>query len=417
MFSKKNIILCVLYLVVFLNSFGYFLIMPVLSNMLVSPNHGLLSPEIIHRFGDYIYSIVLGGGSLACLVFAPIIGRCSDAIGRRNTLIVCSLLMITSFILPIAAFAVGSLWLFLLGNTINGISSNTQPVSQAAISDISQKAPKNLAYRYCIDVSVIVAAMTLGPSIGELLSDSTLFSLASSSMPFYIAGFLSAISLISILCLLPETNHSRYIFKPQKVPKGFLFFNLFFKVFADIRRLPRSILTMLFVCFLAQTAWGQYFQYLFIYLPRDLHFTHWDLTRFTFLSGGSMIFGLLVLFRIFYRYFSLKKIVVISMACCAFAMLGLSVCHQSFCQWLFMPILSIFIGMYFPALLTLFSTETHTQDRGWILSLSNAVIGLGWLITGFSAIWLSRFIANLPLITSAVLLFLAWIIMAKESKK
>jgi MFS family permease len=388
--------------------------MPVLSNMLVSPNHGLLSPEIIHRFGDYIYSIVLGGGSLACLIFAPIIGRLSDWLGRRNTLIACTILMITSFILPIAAFAVGSLWLFLLGNTINGISSNTQPVSQAAISDISQKTPKNLAYRYCVDVSVIVAAMTLGPSIGELLSDSAIFPFASSSMPFYIAGFLSVLSLISIFFLLPETNqHPLKIKNSEKF--SVLSFDLSIKVFSDIAKLPASILRMLLVCFLAQTAWGQYFQYLFIYLPRDLHFTHWDLTIFTFLSGGVMIFGLLILFRGFYRYFSLKKIVAISMAFCAFAMLGISLIHQAFAQWALMPILSIFIGIYFPALLTLFSTETPPQERGWILSLSNAVIGLGWLITGFTAIWLSSFMSNLPLLSSALLLFLACGIMVYEN--
>ena len=403
--QKKAVILFVLYLIVFLNFFGFSLILPVLSHMVSHPGNGLISQEVSHQFGDYIYSIILGAGSLGSLLFAPFIGRVSDLIGRKKTLLGCASLRLISFILPITAFSSGCLWLFILGNALNGISSNSQPVSQAAIRDISP--PKNLAYRYCVDISIVCAAMTLGPSIGELFLGP---SGAASLVPFYIATGLSFMALVTVWALLPETNQHRLQLKKSSEK----IFSLSVGVFIDIAKLPSATLRLLLVLFLAQTAWGQYFQYLFIYMIREFHFSSLKLTLFAFLSGGISVFGLLFLFKKIHPRHSLTQIITLSMGVSTLCLLGMALIHHESAQWILMPIISVFMAIYFPCILTIFSTETPDTHRGWILSLSNGVIGIGWLITGFSAIWLANLNPHLPLLVSGGLLLLGWGVMRSK---
>jgi len=398
--QTKFAALLIFYFIIFLNQLGYFLILPTLSTMITSPNHGLLSLETLKEFGNYIYAIVLGAGSLAAMFFAPILGRLSDIIGRKNALLCCAVLMILSFVFPLIAFAQKNIWLFLLGNVLNGISSNIMPVAQAGIRDVSPKNSFSMAYRYCIQVSFIVTAMTSAPLLAGIFSNSSLSPYFSYSTPFWMATGLSLIALILILWLpsntsSPALSHSAFSLRS----------------FSDISRLPKTLLRLLAVTLLLQTAWAQYFQYIFLYLPSQFGFTEIKISFFTALSGGTMLISLLGMFPLLHPKFSLRQIVFFCtlLSTLALGMMGLS--SREWIQWLFMPILSIGIGLYLPCLLAVFALEIQNAQRGWILAIVNSSIGLAWFIAGFSAIFLSDFLPSLPLSSAAFLCLVAGVLM------
>lgn len=402
------LILATLYTIVFLNSFGYFLIIPVLVEVLTNPAHSMISTHLTQLWGDYLFSIVLGAGSIAGLAFGPLLGRISDQIGRRKILIVCTILTLISFILPVLALLDASITLLMLGNIINGISSNNQPIAQAAISDISQKQTKK-ARRFSIDTCVITAAMTLGPIAGTYLSDTHLVSWFNQTTPFLAAGLLTLLSLILLLCLFPETNPNA----PEKLQ---ISFRRGWRTFSDVFSLSPSTKRLLLVFFLAQTAWAQYFQYSYLYLVQTLDFSQRDLSLFTASIGAWISFGLLVIYPFWIKKLSLRSGATFCFFVCFVSMLIMGLSSAHWVQWTFVVPLALGIGMYFPSLLTLFSAQADKQ-QGWIMAVASALLGLAWFITGFSSIYLSYKNPQLPLTSAAGLLLISFIVMRYDNGK
>jgi MFS family permease len=408
--TRLRLILFTLYLIVFLNSFGYFLIIPVLSNLILDPHHSLISSHLTQTLGDYLFSVVLGAGSLASLCCGPILGRWSDYIGRRKVLIFCTLLTIISFILPILSMLTANLTLFILGNVINGISSNNQPIAQAAISDLTQKRQKK-AMRFSIDTCVITAAMTLGPIAGSYLSDPSIISFFGPTTPFIAAGLLTLISLFLLLCIFPETN--LHTVGQAEASRN----RLNWQAFTDVIKLNPSIQRLLLAFFLAQTAWAQFYQYIYLYLPVNLQFSERQLSVFTAMTGFWISIGLIIIYPLYIRLFSLRTGTSLCFLVCCLSLGWIGFFPSANMIWWLLIPLAIGIGMYFPSLLTLFSDYAQVQQQGWIMAICSALLGLSWLLTGFTAIALSHIQAQLPLITAALLLFIAFVIMMYDNRQ
>lgn len=405
--QNKFLILATLYLAVFLNHFGYFITIPVLVHLISDPKYTLISHSLNQQFGDYLFSIVLGAGSLASIVFAPILGRFSDQIGRRKVLMLCTLLMIISFILPVVSIITNSFYLFMLGNAVNGISSNNQPIAQAAISDISQNR-KNKAIRFSIDTAVICLAMVIGPSVGGVLSDSNIISWFGLQTPFIFAGVLSLVALLLLIFALPETNSLS-----QKSTSVNYYNSL--GCFIDVFKLSPSLTRCLIVFLLAQTSWAEFFQYYYLYLQKIFHFGTGKLTLYSSTIGIVLLFGLLVVYPWLIRRMSFRRSVTVCLLICTLGALILGFIHQTWAIWLGMIPLALGIGMYFPSLLTIFSELTDQAQQGWIMSVSMGLIGIGWLVTGFTAIYFSHITPHLPMQVVFIALVLATALIMLEN--
>ncbi len=406
--KPKWLILITLYLAVFLNSFGYFITIPVLVDLIANPHASILSPEIRSTLGDYIFSIVLGAGSLSHIICAPLFGRWSDQIGRKKVLMICTIFMLAGFLLPAISLLLSSLSLFLLGNILNGIASINQPLAQAAITDISPNV-KNKAMRFSVDTVVICFAMVTGPIAGNVLSNPHWVAWFSNTTPFFAAAILAGLALILIMTVLPET-------KPQTSTHLSLNKHNTFQAFLDAFKLSPSLSRCLLVFLLAQTAWAQFYQYFFMYLKLNFNFSDNSLAIYNALLGVYLIFGLLIIYPILISFVSFRRSVSLSLFLATLGALLIGFVHTRLSMWLGAIPLSIGIGLYFPSLLTLFSNQTDQNNQGWILSFSMSLIGVGWLITGFTAIALSQITADLPMQTLSICLITAWLLMLYENR-
>ena len=133
--------------------------------------------------------------SLAQLVFAPLLGRLSDRIGRKPVIMISLLgTAVGSFVTG----AAGALWVLFLGRILDGASGASVAVAQGAVTDL---APLSERPRL---LGLLGAAFGVGFVVGPALGG--LASLGGEHIPFFVAGTVALINAIVAWRRLPETR-------------------------------------------------------------------------------------------------------------------------------------------------------------------------------------------------------------------
>jgi MFS family permease len=149
------------------------------------------------RFGasGLMVGFLFASFSLAQFLFAPVLGRLSDHIGRKPVIVISLLgTAVGSFVTG----AAGVLWVLFLGRIIDGASGASLAVAQAAVGDMAEPADRPRL------MGLLGAAFgvgfVIGPAIGGLAS------LGGPHIPFYVAGVLALINAVAAIVRLPETR-------------------------------------------------------------------------------------------------------------------------------------------------------------------------------------------------------------------
>src|SRR5688572_27867261 len=196
--------LLVIFLTVFIDLLGFGMVLPLL------PIYGQQFAREFHlaETSDdvgLLVGLLMSVFSLMQFLFAPLWGRLSDRIGRRPVLMV-GLAGSVGFY---ALFGIASQWESLLVLFVArigaGIAGATIPVAQAYIADTTtlETRAKGMA--------LIGAAFGLGFTLGPLLAWAAMtfgaseHAIATSPWPGYVAAFLSGVSLLLAIVLLPES--------------------------------------------------------------------------------------------------------------------------------------------------------------------------------------------------------------------
>ena len=167
---KKPTPLIPLFLVIFIDTFGYFLVMPVILKLFIQTHSALLPTNTSVSVRHRLYGITLGLSPLAFITLSPFIGRLSDRFGRKRVIAGCLYASLAGFALPIAGITYRHISLIMLGRFIAGAGTTSQPVAQAAITDFSNG--KQRAFNLSLIGFSMTLAMVAGPLAGSYLSDS-----------------------------------------------------------------------------------------------------------------------------------------------------------------------------------------------------------------------------------------------------
>ena len=181
--GKSGSSLALIFGIVFIDLVGFGIVIPVL-------------PLYAERFGasPLVVGLLLGIYSAMQCLFAPILGKISDRVGRRPVLLVS--LIGTSIGFLLMGFA-SSLPLLFLARIIDGATGGNISTAQAYIADVTPPEKRSRG------MGLIGAAFGLGfifgPAIGGVLSH---FSLAA---PFFFAAALAAVNALLVYLMLPES--------------------------------------------------------------------------------------------------------------------------------------------------------------------------------------------------------------------
>lgn len=169
---------------VFIDVLGFSLILPLL-------------PFYAESFGasPTVIGLLLGANAVSQLVGAPLIGRLSDRYGRRPLLIVSLAGTVVSFVLLGLA---NSLLLLFVSRILDGFLGGNISLAQAYITDITDE--ENRARGLGLIGAAFGVGFIFGPAIGG-----TLASGGNYALPAYAAAVVSAINLVAVALLLPES--------------------------------------------------------------------------------------------------------------------------------------------------------------------------------------------------------------------
>lgn len=174
----------ILFLIMFLVMIGFGIIIPVLP--FYAEKMGASPTEL---------GLLMAVYSLMQLIFAPFWGRLSDKIGRKPIMMIGIAGLSLSFFIQAMAT---ELWMLFAARIIGGIlSSANMPTAMAYVADIT--TPENRGKGMGIVGAAVGLGFVFGPAIGGIFSKSSM------SLPFYLAGTSSLITLVIIFFLLKES--------------------------------------------------------------------------------------------------------------------------------------------------------------------------------------------------------------------
>jgi len=188
--------LVIIFITIFIDLVGFGIVIPVL-------------PLYAQRFNasETTVGVLLAIYSAMQFVFAPILGKLSDRVGRRPVLLLSLIGTSAGFLLMglapqipggIALFGLSPVlvWLFL-ARIIDGISGGNISTAQAYIADITPPEHRSRG------MGLIGAAFGLGFVFGPLLAG--VLSLVSPNAPFFFAAVMSAANATALYFFLPES--------------------------------------------------------------------------------------------------------------------------------------------------------------------------------------------------------------------
>src|SRR3990167_9132254 len=116
-----------LLLLIFIDSFSYFVVIPVLLQLFYNHQYDLLPLSSSITTRNIITGITISLTPMAALIFSPFISFASDQYGKKKTLLVCIACVISGFVLLIVGIFNNNLIFVMLGRLIAGIGSASQP--------------------------------------------------------------------------------------------------------------------------------------------------------------------------------------------------------------------------------------------------------------------------------------------------
>ncbi len=212
--------------------------------------------------------LILATFSLFQFVSAPIMGKLSDAYGRRPLLILSQISTLIGFV--VLGFA-NQLWLVFLSRAIDGLLGSNFTIAQAYLSDITPREDRTRIFS--ISGIAFSIGFFIGPAIGGYLAQ---FSYA---LPSFLAAIMSGLTIITTYLYLPET-----VKKTSRFKWSWSIFRL--KQFSLLMAEPKISLPLweYFLYVITHGLWASSFA---LYAEKQLSFTTKDV-GFVFAIIGAM---------------------------------------------------------------------------------------------------------------------------------
>jgi len=157
----------------------------------------------VYEASPFQIGLLFSSYSLAQLVFAPLLGRLSDRVGRRPLLLASIAGSIAAYLLFAAAPSLGVL---IVARTLAGVAAANYAIAQAYVADVSTR--ENRARAMGLIGAAFGVGFVLGPALGALLvyagKSDALGHLGPRLVPLTAAG-LAIANLVFAVFWLPES--------------------------------------------------------------------------------------------------------------------------------------------------------------------------------------------------------------------
>jgi DHA1 family tetracycline resistance protein-like MFS transporter len=343
-----------LFLIVFTDLVGFGIIIPLLP----------LYAESYHPAG-WVFGLLMAAYSAMQFVFAPILGRLSDRIGRRPVLLISLAGSVGGAIL----FALAdSMLLLFASRVLAGICGGNIATAQAVIADTTEPSERARG------MGLIGAAFGLGFIAGPALAG-VLVPL-SSAAPGWGAAAFSTLAWTMTLAFLPETRPAGGA-APDAPRSGIA------RLVIAWQR--RGLAPLLVIGFLVVTGFAA-FEVTFAQFLHDRLGLEPHTVSFLFVYVGvlaAVVQGGLV--GRLTKLFGEEALVLGGLACTAAGLLALASIHRLAGVLLILPVVALGLGVVNPSLSALVSKSSGTHEQGMALGAFQSAASLARVVGPFGA--------------------------------
>ncbi|MBM3198483.1 MAG: MFS transporter [Chlamydiae bacterium] len=396
-------------LVVFFGYMGFAMPLPMLPEMFLDSEVGILPASYSHFLKTFLLGVVMSAYPLGQLIGAPILGKCSDVWGRKKIILYSLLGSMVGYILTaLATDSQQVLWIFS-GLFVCGLCEGNVAIAQSVVADLahaSGESENKVSHLGWINLFACFA-FVIGPILGGQLSDSSLVSWFRFSTPFWIAACMTLLGVGVILGFSEETKVASVQAYRREKWKTF---------YRSIRNSP--LYKLFLVNFLLAMGYYSYFRFFPVHAESRYSFDA-AMLGYT-IAYGSLTFA-------FFSAFCLKKIAkwFPPQRAVGFFSLLLSV-SLLFALWpsspwsvlgTMLPInLSLAVIMTYAAVLI--SDASPAESQGRMFGVLTAVQVLAEILTGLIGGVLAGYAPYLPMLMGVGFLLLgAWVLFSPSIKR
>jgi len=362
-----NLAKIALLLVVLVDIMGHGLLYPILTTLMLDPNHPFLPQSTPQSDRSLYYGAVTGAFFFSWFLGAAYISRLSDMIGRKKGIQICLAGGFLGYVLTILSLYTNSFWLLLIGRVVTGFTNGNQPIAQAAMIDMSARddeRTRNLGY--------IVAAASIGlvagPILSGVLSDhAVLGSYASLKLPFFVALGLIAVTMLLINLFFFDKRQNKRQLRIEPL-------EIFLVLWRALERPAIRRISLVFFCFMF------FLMTFFVFMDNYLtdRFGYGTLMN----AMAMVVYGACVamtgpfLPAFFETRTTKRRIVVATLALFAFSALAFVAVPSGLLAFVPIAVFAIAFSVGYPTLLSIYSLSVDETEQGWVMGVTTALTRL-----------------------------------------
>jgi MFS transporter, DHA1 family, tetracycline resistance protein len=398
-----------LLLIILIDSMGFAMLTPLLAAELAPDSKSAIGVGLSEDARYIIYGVATGLYPMMMFFGAPILGQLSDRLGRKLMLLVCAGGIVLSYATLSAAFALGSVILVMLGRALGGTTAASQPISLAALVDVS--APEKRDFWLSMGLLASSVGFVVGPALSGLLSDSRIVPWFSTQTPLFATVALGALNFLLLALLLREPS------KPTAASKRAPL-SLLSGIHSLAHAFQRPGLRRVSTVFLLQEmAWGAYFFFIPHFVMDRFDASITDSSLFMAVMGIGFCISFAVAMPLLTKRFSAHAITAGSLVATGGLIVVSTFAPNMIAQWLVILPISVATAVSYGALIILF-TDLSTEDtKGEIMGITAAINAFAFGTISFIGGGLTAIDERLPMIVSFLLMFLSWVVLEIRRSK
>ncbi len=385
---------------IFLDVLGVGILLPIIPQLLANPHsqYYLLPAGWTFKGGLILLGWLTAIYPLMQFISTPILGQLSDRYGRKKILG----LSIAGTALGYVLFAIGiithNLPLLFFARAFDGVTGGNLSVAQAVIADVTP--PKDRTKNFALIGAAFGIGFVMGPYIGAKLASPNIsvFGLFHTlhwfnpATPFWFTAILSAINVLLILYLLPETHkHMKHVQlrasqSVRNIVKAATYPGL------------RVVFPSVFLF------WGgfSFFQTFFtVLLINKLHFTASNIGDYFAYVGIWIAFTQAVITPFTAKKFKNYQVLRVSLIAVGLGLFANLWAHNTAELLLVTPLFSVFVGQTIANNTALVSTSVGPEIQGEVLGINFSVQALAQAIPAALSGYLAAIGISTPVVVGA----------------
>lgn len=388
-----------LFLTVFIDLLGLGIIIPILPMIILNPSAGLLPMEMSFSTRSIIYGFLIAAYPIAQFFSAPILGSLADEKGRKKILTLSLIGTLIGYLLFGFGIVQKNIYLLFIGRILDGFTGGNISIAQSSIADISIEKTK--AKNFGLIGMAFGLGFVIGPFLGGKLSDPNIVSWFTYATPFWFAGILTLINIISVIFNFKETLINK---RKAKISLT-IGINNIKKAFSK-----PNLRSVFFTVFFLTVGFNFFTQFFQVFLIGKFNFTQSQVGDLFAYMGIWIAFAQGGFQRPLSKKYKPSQILNYSAIFLAISLPILLLPSKPIWIYAILPFIAIFQGLTQPNGTAIVSNQTDSSSQGEILGINQSVQSLAQAIPPIIAGFVTSIALSLPIILGSVAIIIGWLI-------